>query len=110
MKSKELKNLCSLIVTVLEIFSKFLRILNLITKKNFHGNISQLNEFININKVNEVIFCAKDISAENIIYSMAVVNSKKNIDFKIIPEKLSLLLVVNLFILMTHISLQNLTI
>ena len=34
MKSKELKNLCSLIVTVLEIFSKFLRILNLITKKS----------------------------------------------------------------------------
>ena len=46
-----------------------------------------MNEFININKITEVIFCAKDISAQNIIYSMAVVNSKKNIDFKIIPEK-----------------------
>ena len=56
-------------------------------QENFHGNISQLNEFININKITEVIFCAKDISAQNIIYSMAVVNSKKNIDFKIIPEK-----------------------
>jgi GT2 family glycosyltransferase len=56
-------------------------------RENYHGKISQLNEFININKITEVIFCAKDISAENIIYSMAVVNSKKNIDFKIIPEK-----------------------
>jgi len=56
-------------------------------QENYHGNISQLNEFININKITEVIFCAKDISAQNIIYSMAVVNSKKNIDFKIIPEK-----------------------
>ena len=56
-------------------------------QENYHGNISQLNEFININKITEVIFCAKDISAQNIIYSMAVVNSNKNIDFKIIPEK-----------------------
>ena len=56
-------------------------------RENYDGNLSQLNEFININKITEVIFCAKDISAQNIIYSMAVVNSKKNIDFKIIPEK-----------------------
>ena len=56
-------------------------------KEKFHGNLSQLNEFININKVNEVVFCAKDVTAQNIIYSMAEVNSKKNIDFKIIPEK-----------------------
>ena len=56
-------------------------------RENYHGNISQLNEFININKITEVIFCAKDITAQNIIYSMALVNSKKNIDFKIIPEK-----------------------
>ena len=56
-------------------------------KEKFHGNLSQLNEFININKVNEVVFCAKDVTAQKIIYSMAEVNSKNNIDFKIIPEK-----------------------
>ena len=56
-------------------------------KERFHGNLSQLNEFVNINKVNEVVFCAKDVTAQNIIYSMAEVNSKNNIDFKIIPEK-----------------------
>ena len=56
-------------------------------REKYHGNLSQLNEFININKITEVIFCAKDISSQNIIYSMAVVNSKKNIDFKIIPDK-----------------------
>ena len=58
-----------------------------IDRENYHGNIQQLNEFININKISEVIFCAKDVTAQNIIYSMAEVNSKKNIDFKIISEK-----------------------
>lgn len=53
----------------------------------FDGNISQINEFIMINKIDEVIFCSKDISAQKIIYSMANVKSRKNIDFKIIPEK-----------------------
>ncbi len=56
-------------------------------KNNFHGNITQLNDFINVNKIDEVIFCAQDISAQDIIYSMANVRSKKNIDFKIVPEK-----------------------
>ena len=56
-------------------------------KEEFHGDLSQLNEFININKISEVIFCAKDVTAQNIIYSMADVNSKNNIDFKIVPEK-----------------------
>jgi hypothetical protein len=54
---------------------------------NYDGNINQINEFININKIDEVIFCAQDISAQDIIYSMANVDTKKNIDFKIIPEK-----------------------
>lgn len=53
----------------------------------FDGNIQQINEFLNINKINEVIFCAKDVSSQSIIYSMANVKTKKNIDFKIIPEK-----------------------
>lgn len=53
----------------------------------FDGNISQINEFIMINKIDEVIFCSKDISAQKIIYSMANVKARKNIDFKIIPEK-----------------------
>jgi hypothetical protein len=58
------------------------------TEKNrYHGNIKQLHEFININKISEVIFCAKDVTAQDIIYSMAEVNSKNNIEFKIIPEK-----------------------
>ena len=60
---------------------------DLISDIKFDGNIDQLNEFISINKVDEVIFCAKDISAQNIIYSMAYVNTKKNINFKILPEK-----------------------
>ncbi len=57
------------------------------SKANFHGNITQLNDFININKIDEVVFCAQDISNQDIIYSMANVKTKKNIDFKIVPEK-----------------------
>ena len=60
---------------------------NLSLEMKFDGNINQLNEIISVNKVDEVIFCAKDISAQNIIYSMAYVNTKKNISFKILPEK-----------------------
>ena len=55
-------------------------------KEKFHGNLSQLNEFININKVNEVVFCAKDVTAQKlyILWQRLIQN---NIDFKIIPEK-----------------------
>ena len=56
-------------------------------KINFNGNITQLNDFINVNKIDEVIFCSQDISTQDIIYSMANVRTKKNIDFKIVPEK-----------------------
>lgn len=57
------------------------------TSNGFDGDLSQLNEFVMINKIDEVIFCAKDISSQNIIYSMANIETKKRIDFKIIPEK-----------------------
>ncbi len=54
---------------------------------DFHGTLSQLNEFIDVNNIKEVIFCTKDVSVQNIIYSMANVNNDKNINFKIVPKE-----------------------
>jgi len=48
----------------------------------FDGMINQLDQFIDIYKINEVIFCAKNTSAESIINWMSK-NSTKDIEFKI---------------------------
>lgn len=57
--------------------------------KNNHelelGNIDNLNELIELYKANEIIFCAKDISSQDIISHM--VNLSRQIDFKIIPDQ-----------------------
>ena len=53
----------------------------------FDGNIAQLDEFIKINKIDEVIFCAKDLTSREIISCMANVNIKKDVEFKIVPDK-----------------------
>lgn len=49
------------------------------------GNISMLNELIQVYKANEIIFCAKDISSQEIINHM--VSLGQQIDFKIIPDQ-----------------------
>ena len=54
---------------------------------DFDGNIAQLDEFIKINKIDEVIFCAKDLTSREIISCMANVNIKKDVEFKIVPDK-----------------------
>jgi O-antigen biosynthesis protein len=55
--------------------------------KDFDINIYQLDEFIRIKKIEEVIFCAKDISSHEIIRAMSTISNKRNIEFKISPEK-----------------------
>jgi hypothetical protein len=53
-------------------------------KKFFAGNTQQLREIVEIHKLDEVIFCAEDLSSNQIIDFMAsLVNIK--IDFKIAP-------------------------
>ena len=55
------------------------------------GKISQLKEIIGIYKIDEVIFCAKDIPAHRIIDSMTSLG-ESNVDFKIAPpESLSVI-------------------
>jgi GT2 family glycosyltransferase len=55
-------------------------------EKNYIGNISQLKEIIEVFKVNEVIFCAKDLSSSQIISNMLWVDNQK-IEYKIAPPE-----------------------
>lgn len=57
----------------------------------FIGNLSQISEVINIHKIDEVIFCAKDIPAQTIIDQMSDLKDRL-VDFKIAPpESLSII-------------------
>jgi GT2 family glycosyltransferase len=61
------------------------------THSNYLGTIEQLEEVIEIYKINEVIFCSRDISSQGIIdYMHTLVSS--DVDFKIAPpESLSII-------------------
>lgn len=50
------------------------------------GYISQISEIINIHKVDEIIFCSKDIAANRIIEWMTKIDNKL-LDFKIVPDE-----------------------
>ena len=56
------------------------------TKSDFIGNINQLNDIIEIYEINEVIFCAKSLSATSIINKMFDIKSK-TIEYKIAPPE-----------------------
>ena len=56
------------------------------TDDHFLGNVNQLSEIVDLFKVEEIIFCSKDISAQQIIQWMGRI-SKPNIQFKIVPEE-----------------------
>jgi hypothetical protein len=53
---------------------------------NYLGIVDQLHEVVYIHKIHELIFCSKDISAQDIISHMSLIN-KYDIDFKIAPEE-----------------------
>ncbi len=58
---------------------------------NYVGNINQISEVIEIYKINEVIFCSRDISSQGIIDYMHTLVSA-DVDFKIAPpESLSII-------------------
>ncbi len=61
------------------------------TKTDFIGDISQIKDIVEINKVDELIFCAKDMTSQSIIKTMLQFTDR-NIDFKIAPpESLSVI-------------------
>ncbi len=55
-------------------------------KNNYIGSVSQLPEAVQIYSIDELIFCSKDISAQDIISHMSLINIHK-IHFKIAPEE-----------------------
>jgi hypothetical protein len=52
----------------------------------FMGSIEQIKEIIDIYKIDELIFCAKNLSSEKIIDYMAQLGNS-NVDFKIAPPE-----------------------
>jgi hypothetical protein len=53
---------------------------------NFLGNISQIKDIINIYHIDELIFCAKDMPAENIIDQMSALQHIQ-VNYKIAPPE-----------------------
>jgi GT2 family glycosyltransferase len=53
---------------------------------NYLGNLNQLHEIVQVNKIDEVIFCAHDLSSRDIIWNMLHLTDRK-VDFKIAPEE-----------------------
>ncbi len=58
---------------------------------DFVGNMTQLDQVVDIEKIDEVIFCAKNISAEMIISTMLQLEGRK-LDFKIAQPETSFLI------------------
>lgn len=54
--------------------------------KGFIGNINQLQDIISVYSISEVIFCARDLSAQTIIDQMIQLQ-KNGVDYKIAPEE-----------------------
>jgi len=54
--------------------------------EGFIGNINQLQDIISVYSISEVIFCARDLSAQTIIDQMIQLQ-KNGVDYKIAPEE-----------------------
>lgn len=53
--------------------------------KTYLSSLSQLKEVVQIYKINEIIFCSKDISAQETMHWMSKLGS--DLDYKIIPKE-----------------------
>jgi GT2 family glycosyltransferase len=57
----------------------------------FAGNLGQLDEIVKINKIDEIIFCAKNLQSQQIIGTMLKLNNAK-VDYKIAsPDGISVI-------------------
>ncbi len=57
-----------------------------VSNEGFSARLYQLKDIIDIYDINEVIFCAKDLSSTQIIEQMSAIE-KENVDFKIAPPE-----------------------
>lgn len=65
--------------------------INGVHNPHYIGKINQIDEIIKVHEINEIIFCAKDISSQFIINNMLTLVSS-GVDFKIAPpESLSII-------------------
>ncbi len=55
-------------------------------QEGFIGHIGQLKEITEIYRIDELVFCARDLSAQQIIGQMSVIENKR-LDFKIAPPE-----------------------
>ncbi|WP_199200324.1 glycosyltransferase family 2 protein [Adhaeribacter arboris] len=55
------------------------------TAKEYLGELQQLNDIIQVHKLNELIFCGKDLSVTQIIEWMVAINDE-SVQYKILPE------------------------
>ncbi|MBN1599596.1 MAG: glycosyltransferase [Bacteroidales bacterium] len=55
-------------------------------KGEYLGNLSQINDIVKINRIDEIVFCAKDIPSQIIIETMLSI-SDTSVDFKIAPPE-----------------------
>jgi GT2 family glycosyltransferase len=56
------------------------------TPNGFPGNLTQLEDIIRVHKVDQVIFCARDVASSDIISAMSVM-SPRDVEFKIAPPE-----------------------
>lgn len=57
-----------------------------VKESDYIGSINQVNEIIMIHKINEIIFCSKNLSAQQIMTVMEE-NKNNDVNFKIAPEE-----------------------
>lgn len=55
-------------------------------KGKYLGHIDHLNALVDLHKINEIIFCSKDLASSEIINWMIAIDSSK-VDFKIVSDK-----------------------
>jgi O-antigen biosynthesis protein len=67
-------------------FSGFISIDETDRGTNYIGSLNQLNEIVRINRIDEIIFCAENMSSAEIIRAMLELTSL-DIDFKIAPPE-----------------------
>ena len=53
--------------------------------KTYLSNLQQLDEVVHIYKIDEIIFCSKDVSSQDIMKWMTLLGSE--INYKIVPEE-----------------------
>ena len=64
----------------------FVSVHELKSSNEFHlGNLTRIKELIEIYKINELIFCSKDLAAAQIIELMSVLDSSR-MEYKIVPD------------------------